>query len=79
MEAGALGAAWLQMTELEQALDNPAVVGDSNTNSPCLDKQGTSWHTMSPGRGPSRCTDQSPLYLPAAQRPSIMTMAPRTP
>ena len=28
MEAGQLGAAWLQMTELEQALDDPAAVGD---------------------------------------------------
>jgi hypothetical protein len=28
MAAGQLGAAWLQMTELEQALDDPAAIGD---------------------------------------------------
>jgi hypothetical protein len=28
MAAGALGAAWFQMTALEQALDDPAAVGD---------------------------------------------------
>lgn len=31
-----LGTAWFQMAGLEQALDNPATISDSNTSSTCL-------------------------------------------
>jgi hypothetical protein len=31
-----LGTAWFQMARLEQALDDPAAISDSNTNSSCL-------------------------------------------